>query len=115
MAKTQPLTLKEAQKHIILTIISAVIGIILSSVITGVGIYYKTIDKIEEHSVSIEKITKNLDDISVIIGDLKTKQAVSQSLPVEQQRQIDDIKKSVDKLDGKVDKIYDLLLVKNKK
>jgi uncharacterized membrane protein YciS (DUF1049 family) len=116
MAESKNLTLKDAQKHIITTTISAVIGAILSGIIIAAGFYYKTTIKIDEHSVSIEKLTKSLDDVAVVISDLKTKQAISQSFPIEQQRQIDDIKKSVDKLDGKVDKIYDaLLLLKNKK
>ncbi len=115
MAESKNLTLKDAQKHIITTTISAVIGAILSGIIIAAGFYYKTTIKIDEHSVSIEKLTKSLDDVAIVISDLKTDQAVSATSPLNQQREIDEIKKSVDKLDSKVDKIYDLLLIKAKK
>lgn len=112
MSESKNLTLKEAQKHIITSTISAVIGAVLSGIIIAAGFYYKTTIKIDEHSVSIEKLTKSLDDVAIVISDLKTDQAIFATSPLNQQREIDDIKKSVDKLDVKVDKIYDLLLKK---
>lgn len=109
---SSPLTLRVVQKHLFLAIIIALGTGIVSGVGTGIGVYYKAIDKIDEHSVVISRLTDNLGAITAIVNDLKTQTAVASTSPVNLQKQIDELKRSVEKIDDKTDKIYDLMLLK---
>lgn len=110
----KPLTLKDVQKHILVAIIVAVITGIVSGIGTGVGVYYKTVDKVDEHTTVIADLTKNVGDLTKMVNDLKTETAVASVSPGNLQKQIDEVKQSVSKLNDKTDKIYDLLLQRQK-
>jgi peptidoglycan hydrolase CwlO-like protein len=111
---TPSLTLKSFQKHIYIAIAVALGGGIVSGIGTGVTVYYKTINKIEEHTEVITKLTNNVDAITFMVNELKTKTAVEATAPVNQQKQIDEVKRGMEKLEMKIDKIYDLMLTRGK-
>jgi peptidoglycan hydrolase CwlO-like protein len=100
------ITLKDVQKHIILTIIAAII----SGVGAGIGFYYRTTSKIDEHTQIIEKLTQNVDALTKMVDEMKTDAAIASTSPANQQKQIDDVKRGMDKLETKIDRIYDLML-----
>ena len=112
---TKPLTLRDAQRHIFIAILVAVTTGIVSGIGTGIGVYYKTVDKVDEHTVVIGKLTNNVDVLTVVVNDLKTQTAVMSTSPINQQKQIDEVKQGMQKLDDKMDKIYDLLLENRRK
>lgn len=107
---TKPLTLKDLQRHLYIAIIIALGTGVVSGIGTGVGVYYKTVDKVDEHTVVISKLTQNVDALTGIVNDLKTQTAVVSTSPANLQKQIDDLKRSMEKIDDKTEKIYDLML-----
>ncbi len=109
-----PLTLRDVQKHIFKAIIIAAITGIGAGVGTGIGVYFRTVDKVDEHTAVISKLTQNVDNITVMVNNLKTQSAVEATAPVNQQKQLDDVKQRMDKLETKIDKIYDLMLSRGK-
>lgn len=112
---TTPLTLQDVQKHIYKAILVAVITGIIAGIGTGIGVYFKTVDKVDEHTVVISKLTENVGVITLMVNDLKTQTAVEATAPVNQQKQIDEVKRGMEKLETKIDKIYDLILTRGGK
>lgn len=106
---TKQLTLKDLQKHIFVAILVAVTTGIVAGIGTGIGVYYKTVDKVDEHTTVISKLTTNVDNLTVVVNDLKTQSAVASVSPAYQQKQIDGLSSKMDKLDDKLDKIQESL------
>lgn len=113
-AAEKPLSLKDVQKHILVAIIVAVATGIVSGIGTGVGVYYKTVDKVDEHTVIISKLTKNVEDLTVVVNNLKTETAVVSVSPANLQKQIDELKDGMKEMNGKMDKMYELMLQSRK-
>jgi peptidoglycan hydrolase CwlO-like protein len=100
--KEKPLTLKGLQKHLILTVVSAICLAVLGGILTSFVFYHKANNNFEvlhqndiEHDSQIQSINTTLQDINNKLGTTNTTTAVSDEKIKGLENTVNDIKDDV--------------------
>mgnify|MGYP000951502167 FL=1 len=100
------ITLERHLKKFQLTanILSLAIGLITA---TGIGyaFYYKTTNTLDTHTLQIEKVKADVQDLTVSVNNSAIFQGASKEQIKSLENQVADVKKTQDRIEDKIDKL----------
>jgi hypothetical protein len=100
------ITLERHLKKFQLTanILSLVIGLVTASGI-GYAFYYKTTNTLDTHTLQIEEVKADVQDLTVSVNNSAIFQGASKEQIKSLENQVADVKKTQDRIEDKIDKL----------